>query len=87
MYITSMLIYAYNQGAGFGNVAFGQLGAILFATLFDGELINITDQADIARFREICVEVDDAKFLDIINAKLNNNQTIIDPKKNYFFNP
>jgi hypothetical protein len=79
-----MLIYAYNQGAGFGNVAFGQLGAILFAILFDGELINITDQADIARFREICVEVDDAKFLDIINAKLNNNQTIIDPKKNYF---
>ena len=79
-----MLIYAYNQGAGFGNVVFAQLAAILFAILFDGELINITDQADIARFREICVEVDDAKFLDIINAKLNNNQTIIDPNKNYF---
>jgi hypothetical protein len=79
-----MLIYAYNQGAGFGNVAFGQLGAILFAILFDGELINITDQADIARFREICVEVDDEKFLEIINAKLNNNETILDPNKNYF---
>ena len=79
-----MLIYAYNQGAGFGNVAFGQLGAILFAILFDGELINITDQVDIARFREICVEVDDDKFLEIINAKLTNNETIIDTKKNYF---
>lgn len=79
-----MLIYAYNQGAGFGNVAFGQLGAILFAILFDGELINITDLNDIARFKEICVEVDDEKFLEIINAKLNNNQTIIDTNKNYF---
>ena len=79
-----MLIYAYNQGAGFGNVVFAQFAAILFAILFDGKIVNILDINKIPIFKTTCIEINDLLFIDIINAKINNNKTIIDINKNYY---
>jgi hypothetical protein len=79
-----MLIYAYNQGAGFGNVVFSQFAAILFAILFHGEIFNIEDITQIINFKNNSIEIDDETFINIINTKLKNNETIIDTNKNYF---
>jgi hypothetical protein len=79
-----MLIYAYNQGAGFGNVVFSQFAAILFAILFHGELINIEDTSHILDFKNNSIEIDDDVFINIINSKINKNEIMIDTNKNYF---
>jgi hypothetical protein len=81
-----MLIYAYNEGAGFGNVIFAQFAAILFAILFDGTLINIANKSDIDEFKSKCIEIDDETFITIVNEKINNNIILIDTNSNYFLN-
>jgi hypothetical protein len=78
-----MLIYAFNDG-GFGNAVFSQYAAILLAILFNGELVNITEKHKIKSFEQTFNCIDDAKFMDIVNEKINNNNTIIDINQNYF---
>lgn len=78
-----MLIYTYN-GGGFGNAVFGEYAAILFAILFNGEVVNITEKKEIENFRNDCIHVDDAYYMLIVNAKIDNNEVIIDTTKNYF---
>jgi hypothetical protein len=78
-----MLIYSYNS-SGFGNAVFSQYAAILFAILFNGEIVNIEDKAKIEEYRNCFIHVDDAYFMQIIDAKINNNETIIDVNLNYF---
>ena len=79
-----MLLYSYNQGGGFGNVVFSQFAAILFAILFNGNIINIDKMDKIIEFKNKSIEINDDMFIHIINNKLNNNINIIDIKKNYF---
>lgn len=78
-----MFIYSYN-GGGFGNAVFSELAAILFAILFNGEVVNISEKKEIENFRQKCIDVDDAYFMKIVNAKIDENQVIIDTTQNYF---
>jgi hypothetical protein len=78
-----MLVYSFN-GAGFGNAVFSQYSAILFTILFDAEIVDIKDRSEIDEFRNTAIDVDDAYFMNIVNAKIDRNETIIDLEKNYF---
>jgi hypothetical protein len=78
-----MKIYSYN-GSGFGNAVFSQYAAILFAILFDAEIVNIEDKSKIQEYYDTYTHVDDAYFMDIVNAKIERNETIIDINQNYF---
>ena len=77
-----MKVFASNHG-GFGNVVFNQFAAILFTILFDAENISIDKKEEQEYYINNFNHVDDAFFLQIINAKINNNETIIDTSKNY----
>lgn len=78
-----MKIYSYN-GSGFGNAVFSQYAAILFAILFDAEIVNIEDKSKIQEYYDTYIHVDDAYFMNIVNAKIERDETIIDINRNYF---
>jgi hypothetical protein len=78
-----MQIYAYNS-SGFGNAVFAYLSAILFTILFDAEIINIQSIDDIAYYQTNYKNIDDAEFIRIVEAKINENKTLIDCSQNYF---
>jgi len=78
-----MKIYSYN-GSGFGNAVFSQYAAILFAILFDAEIVNIEDKSNIQVYYDTYIHIDDAYFMNIVNAKIERDETIIDINKNYF---
>ena len=68
-----MQIYAYNS-SGFGNAVFSHLSAILFTILFDAEIINIQNKDDIAYYKTNYRRIDDAEFIKIVEAKINENK-------------
>lgn len=78
-----MQIYAYNS-SGFGNAVFSYLAAILFTILFDAEIINIQNKDDIAYYQTNYKNINDSEFIRIVEAKINENKTLIDCSQNYF---
>ena len=78
-----MLVYAFN-GAGFGNAVFSKYSAILLTILFGAEIVDVKNGSEIQEFRNTAIDVDDAYFMNIVNAKIDRNETIIDLDKNYF---
>ena len=78
-----MQIYAYNS-SGFGNAVFSYLAAILFTVLFDAEIISIENKDDIKCHCSNFRRIEDAEFIQIVEAKINENKTLIDCSQNYY---
>jgi len=77
-----MQIYASNKG-GFGNVVFTHFAAILFTILFDAEMVHINAIEEQEYYMQNFKHINDEHFLQIINERINNQNTIIDLSEKY----
>ena len=80
-----MKIYGINYG-GFGNAVFNVLGTILLNVLFpDLEMISFETMEEIEEYKQTATKIDDDFFLEIVNAKIQNNTDLL-TTQNYWNN-
>ena len=78
-------IYGTNQG-GFANCIFNKMAQIVLCILFDNiEIVKLVNQEEINHYIKNSHKINDSYFLEIIKAKTEKNENILD-KKEYYLN-
>ena len=87
-----MNIYGINYG-GFGNAVFNKLACILLYILFQEDsdsteasiqLLSLDTLEEIEQYKRESIQIDDIFFIEIVNAKIERNETKVDFNQSYF---